>query len=400
MVLSSASATFGAGQIYAFGVFLPVIVTAQGWSVTLVALAFSIVSAMNLVFSLISGVLSDRAEVRWLCAIGGLLSLVSFAFLGLSTELWEYYLGFGVLAGVGSSLLFVPPVAYVMKYLRDETSKTSAIGIVFSGTGLSLLVAPLIAGELVTGAGQAVAGLAIGAITLLSAIPPALLLRNSVSGTGEGAIKSVGTEEGAERASHTLRQALRTRELWLVYGTHISGVIASATILTLLVSIVAQKGEPLATATVALVLLGVASLLGRLVTSRILRQRGPRARLMLYFLVQAVVLSLLVVTRNIFEIYVLSSVFGLMYGGWIPQFPLVLRTRYGPEYAGALYGFVSTAFGVGGIIGPAIGGSLYDATGNYNLTLILASAACLISAALANSFSGKGVEDDPHRGGG
>ena len=66
-----------------------------------------------------------------------------------------------------------------------------------------------------------------------------------------------------------------------------------------------------------------------------------------------------------------------------PWFPILIADRFGRHVLGSIYGLVTLFIGIGGFIGPLIGGLVYDYSGSYSMMWqfnlgILAGVAVLI----------------------
>ena len=77
---------------------------------------------------------------------------------------------------------------------------------------------------------------------------------------------------------------------------------------------------------------------------------------------------------------------GMAYGALIAVVPLVLRSRFGAARFNRTFGVVFTAWGSAGLLGPFLGGMLYDQTGSYQLALVLAAGSAAAALALLGGF--------------
>jgi len=77
---------------------------------------------------------------------------------------------------------------------------------------------------------------------------------------------------------------------------------------------------------------------------------------------------------------------GMAYGALIAVVPLVLRSRFGAARFNQTFGVVFTAWGSAGLLGPFLGGMLYDQTGSYQLALALAAVSAATALALLWGF--------------
>jgi len=77
---------------------------------------------------------------------------------------------------------------------------------------------------------------------------------------------------------------------------------------------------------------------------------------------------------------------GIAYGALVAVVPLVLRSRFGAACFSKTFGVVFTAWGSAGLLGPFVGGVLYDQTGSYLLALALGAGSAAIALGLLAGF--------------
>ena len=70
--------------------------------------------------------------------------------------------------------------------------------------------------------------------------------------------------------------------------------------------------------------------------------------------------------ESISELYVCALVYGFGYGSLAPIMPLLIADRFGRHVLGSIYGLITFFIGVGGAIGPILGGLIYDKFGSYH----------------------------------
>jgi MFS family permease len=69
-----------------------------------------------------------------------------------------------------------------------------------------------------------------------------------------------------------------------------------------------------------------------------------------------------------------------VFGGIFALFPSATSDYFGPKHLGVNYGWIFTAYGVAGILGPVVGGVLYDSTQQYLIPFVFAGTLCFIAA--------------------
>jgi OFA family oxalate/formate antiporter-like MFS transporter len=102
--------------------------------------------------------------------------------------------------------------------------------------------------------------------------------------------------------------------------------------------------------------------------------------MMIMFLFQGMAFMLLVAAESPLTIFLASAWVGLNFGGIFALFPAATSDYFGAKHFGVNYGWIFTAYGVAGIMGPVVGGVLFDATGGYVLAFLFAGVLCFLAA--------------------
>jgi OFA family oxalate/formate antiporter-like MFS transporter len=130
-------------------------------------------------------------------------------------------------------------------------------------------------------------------------------------------------------------------------------------------------------------ILAIFNALGRILWGKISdRIDRPRA-MMLMFLVQGMTFMMLAGVQSHTTIFLASALVGLNFGGIFALFPAATADYFGAKNLGMNYGYIFTAYGVAGILGPTVGGVLYDATGAYVLAFVFSGSLCFVAAGTA-----------------
>ncbi len=77
-------------------------------------------------------------------------------------------------------------------------------------------------------------------------------------------------------------------------------------------------------------------------------------------------------------LYLFALVFGFAYGGLTPPVIALVGDTFGMRNIGMILGVLEIGWGVGGAIGPAIGGLIFDATNSYSIAFVMGVVAMLI----------------------
>jgi OFA family oxalate/formate antiporter-like MFS transporter len=86
---------------------------------------------------------------------------------------------------------------------------------------------------------------------------------------------------------------------------------------------------------------------------------------------------------NQYLLYLGAAIIGFNFGGNFSLFPTMTADLFGTKNVGLNYGWVFSAYGIGGIIGPIMAGVIRDRWQNWLITFIICGVACLIAAVIA-----------------
>jgi len=104
---------------------------------------------------------------------------------------------------------------------------------------------------------------------------------------------------------------------------------------------------------------------------------------MLMFILQGIMMLVLIsMGSSPLLLAVAAAWVGFNFGGNFSLFPSVTADYFGTKNIGMNYALVFTSYGVAGIIGPILAGSVFDMTGSYLWAFVPAGIACLVAAGL------------------
>ncbi|KAM0333576.1 hypothetical protein ACHAQA_002241 [Verticillium albo-atrum] len=125
------------------------------------------------------GPLFDRYGPRWLILSGTGCLVAAVMLLSVCTEYWHFMLTFGVLNGLGASLIFTPSIAAVGHWFKER--RGLATGVASSGGSIGGIVFPLALNGLLDRVGWAWAIRTIGFICLTFCGTANLLIRSRLT---------------------------------------------------------------------------------------------------------------------------------------------------------------------------------------------------------------------------
>ncbi|MCD4700038.1 MAG: MFS transporter, partial [Phycisphaerae bacterium] len=312
------------------------------------------------------------------------------------------FLCVGVLGGTGIGLGYVVPIAVGMKWFPDKKGLVTGLAVAGFGFGATLWMALADSlGQL--GGGRLLANVGLGntfiiygiAYTVLVLIG-AIWMKNPPEGYKpagwEPPAPSVnGVKPLAGTVDYTTSQMLRTPQFFMVFFCFIAGAgggLMSIGLMKLFPMKVLTTGgmtsvAASATATMAMaVFFSLANGIGRIAWGTMSDKIGRKLSIFLMLATQGVFLILFQwMASNVVTLYLFCILIGFNFGGNFALFPTITADTFGTKYIGQNYGWVFLAYGVGGIGGPLLGGSLGD-LGNFPLAFTICGVTVLVAAVL------------------
>jgi MFS family permease len=228
--------------------------------------------------------------------------------------------------------------------------------------------------------------LIIAGILLVIGLPISRLMRLDPSEKGllpNGVMEMV---EGSEHDSSsstvdfTPKQAIKAKVFWLLFVMYVFLSFAIQMVMVHLKAYATDVGIVPMTAATILGLVGGISILGRIAMGSASDKIGRKISLLIAFLLMAMMMLWLIKARQPWQFYLFSAIFGFGYGGCIPLFPAVIADWFGTKYHGTIFGVMMLSPGIGGAIGPLLGGYIFDTTGSYNIAIIAGAVILFIAA--------------------
>jgi len=144
-------------------------------------------------------------------------------------------------------------------------------------------------------------------------------------------------------------------------------------------------GIPGGVAASFMIVIGISSIIGRLVMGAVSDRLGGKRTLVICLVLQVLAMFWLLRATDIWMLYLFAAVFGFAYGGCVPQLPVIAGEIFELKAIGAIVGFQMLGVAIGGAIGPVLGGRIWDVTGNYQLAFMIGGI-CTIVALILLAF--------------
>ncbi len=383
------------GAIYAWNVFTPTLIEA-GWSTADTQWPFTIGLVSFAVVMVYAGRHLYSIGPQALTIAGGLLLGLGYAIAGVAggTSFWPVVFGIGILGGAGIGLGYVVPIAVGMQWFPDK--KGLITGIAVAGFGLGAMIWVKLAGSwgnLLTSFGIADTFIIYGVLFATTVLIGSLWMRFPAHFKPPTADTSTG------RHDFNSREMRRTTQYWSIFATFAVGATAGLMCIGLmklfpgkaLVAAGVDSAEASSIAGTAMVVFALANAAGRIGWGKIsdmighavnCDQNGRRTSIAAMMASQGLFVSMFpYVAGEPMLLMLAAALIGFNFGGNFALFPAITTDTFGHKYFGQNYGYVFLAYGIGGTVGPMLGGYLGDMN-NFTLAFIITGVMSLIAAGI------------------
>jgi MFS family permease len=368
------------GLRYSFSVFYLSILNEFGWSRASTAGIFSLNIIIYGLMAPLSGRLSDRFGPKKIVPLGTLLITLGMVLCSTASEIWHFYILFGVIFAVGSCIAgwsqFAPILAAWFIKRRGI-----ALGIGMAGFGLCFLISPL-TGVLIVHLGWRGAFIVLAVLPTLIIAPLTIFfvehrpedigsLPDGVSVINQSQIESEVNRLDTNKESPvewTLAKAIKTYRFWIIFFANFCALgIGQNMMVAHQVAFIRDIGYSEVFAASIVGVYGIMYAVGNFfgfVSDRL----GAKFTFTTGSVGILAAMFLLVTTTDatsLWKLYTYIVLFGFCMGLSILAFNAIIANSFQGRNFGAINGFLMLAFGIGGSLGPWIGGYIFDTTGTY-----------------------------------
>ena len=386
----------GWGIHNSYGIFFTPLVQEFGWSRASVAGAASMSVLVHGIGAIFLGGMNDRVGPRLIMTGCGLFMGSGYMLMSGLDRLWEIYLFYGLIIGMGVSGTDVVLLSTAARWFYAMRGIMS--GIIKVGTGLGMVIAPLFIALIMKAFPWRTCFFILGAIVLFSYVLLAQFLVRDPAlkkqyPDNARPVESVGKRE-PERGI-PFREALKTRQFWCICLISLLVVSCTYTILMHIVPHVIDVGIPPSKAATVLATLGGVSMAGRLVMGATADRVGTRMALMISISLILTGMCYLPWASALWMFYVFAVFQGLGHGGFYALISPTVAEFFGTRSHGVLFGTVIFSTTIGGALGPFLAGYLFDVTNTYRVVFLTLAgtslAALLLTATLTPTTHQKGI---------
>ena len=172
----------------------------------------------------------------------------------------------------------------------------------------------------------------------------------------------------------TVREAARTGAFWALLAAQVLSLGSLMPILFHQVAYMQDKDFSLGDATLAATTLAGFAIVGKIVYGTIVERVHVRWVLAMSMIPAGLSVLLLVGSSSIEMLLAYAVVHGLTMGGFMPLMNVALAQYFGRQHMGAIRGAFTPLANIVGAISPFAVGWMWQLTGNYDISFMLAGA--------------------------
>jgi len=383
IVLSAVVIHLSIGSAYMYSVFKRPLADALGWSSTETSLAFTVAIFFLGLSAAVFGPFVERRGPRASALVAAVLFAGGHAIAGAAVaagSLWLFYVGYGVVGGIGLGIGYISPVSTLVTWFPDR--RGMATGMAVLGFGAGALLASPIAARLIQSVGISQTFFVLGAVFLVLMASGASYIAKPPAGWTPAAAAS-GTRRTRvteDLAQLTAREALRTPRFWMLWVMMFINISAGIMLISVASPLAQEQIGMTAVAAAAMVgLMGLFNGAGRIGWASASDYLGRENVFILFFAVQLAAFLLLPLTSNALLFQVLLFTVLTMYGGGFASLPAFIGDLFGTKQLAAIHGLLLTAWSMAGIVGPMVVAFVRDRTGSYELSFYLFAGLLLLA---------------------
>lgn len=378
------------GTNQAWSVFVRPLRTAHGFSAFRMQLIFNTGTFVFCTMIIAAGRLHDRFGPRPLAAASAFLIGLAWALAWAFGESYFFlWLSIGVLAAAGSAAGYVCPLATALKWFPSNRGLVS--GVTAAGFAAGPVLLSWIAETLMRAGWEPRRIFGLVAVTyaptvlvagMMLALPPGQPTHSAVT-------------------AFRRRSLLRDRRFWTLFAGMLTGTLPFLIVMGNAKPLALDFGLAPAVAAIAITVLAVGNVVGRVFWGLAIDRIGPRRSMLTAQAIVIVSIIVLIALGALTPIAFFASVFGVgfCYGSNFAIYPATVTKLYGAHVLGSVYPFIMAAQAISSF-GPGLNGFLKDTTAsNYPglvFALTVAVVGSIVCFVLSSALDQEATTDPAH----
>jgi len=371
------------GFMYAWSVFQKPIINLFGWAEMDVSIAFSLMVVLSALPMALAGKAQDYIAPKQIILLGGLLLGTGVFCTGLANEIWQLYITYGVIAGLGTGITYAGTVANIVKFFPDR--RGIAAGILSAGMGSGAVIIAPISSRLIEYYGVLTAFKILGIAFVIIICGLSRLVQTAPHDYRPIGWNPAATAMVASGPNMDWHQMLRTPLFYALATMFIFGTTSGLMIMAH-ASPIAQEILKITPQTAAVVVgfLAAANTTGRAFWGGLSDKIGRYPILLLLYIIAGCAMLLLTKVNSYYFFVGTIMAVGLCYGGFMGMMASLTADSFGSKHLGVNFGIMFLAVGIAAYVGPRLAAAVKASNnGDYSQAFIIGSLLNVAGALIA-----------------
>jgi MFS family permease len=297
--------------------------------------------------------------------------------------IWQLYTITGLVLSLGMTGSFAPMLTTTARWFVKRRGLMT--GIVLAGAGVGQIVMSPLASIFILNYGWRTSYVIIAVTTLILVIIAAQFIRRDPTKMGllpYGANEEELKRQEIEQIGFTFQEAIRSPKFWMICVIFIGYMFGQTMVMMHSVAYATDLGYSLIMGANVLVIIGITSVIGKLVMGSAGDRIGNKLVLIITFGMVVIALIWLIIAKNIWQLYLFAAIYGFAYGGLVTQFSPLVAKIFGLASHGVIFGAVTASGVIVGSLGPLLAGYIFDVVGSYQVAFIISAVVSSIALLL------------------
>ncbi len=374
------------GTLYSWGVISAALIN-RGWSATATQIPYMVACAVFALSMVPGGKLQDKFGPRQVIMGSAVLAGIGLSLSGLLLHPITLAITFGVIFGIAMGMGYAAPTPAAVKWFHP--SKRGVVsGVVVSGFGLAPVYIGPLTSYLIANYGIESTFIFLGGAFFVGIMTLSQIIKNPPKGYVPPMPEDVDSVKVKRSFSTTATkefesgEMLKTKQFKIIWSMFACGTFAGLLIIGQL-SKIGLEQSGITNGFILVAIYAVFNAAGRVTWGIISDRIGRTKSLFFMFALQISAYILLPFATTPALLMLGVATVGFTFGGMLTVFPAITGDYFGMKNFGVNYGFVITAWGIGGVFGPLVGGLIRDFTGGYTYSYIISGVLSLVGFYLA-----------------
>jgi len=366
------------GARYCFGVFLKPMTEEFALSRSVISLAATINILLYAVGAIFVGRMLDRIAPRWIITAGATLSACGYILTGFVSSPLGFYITYGLMVGLGTTGMgVVTCTSSVGKWFIKK--RGLAIGLTSMGISFGTIVLTPLAGYIVNFFNWRTGLIVLGIITFLVGfiVSQTLMRKTNPEAHGllpDGDKTAIPHQISLSPTFYKISTLVLFKDsrFWTLAVCQGLAFMVSMSVFVHQVAYATDNGIGKLAAATSLAAISFTGFIGQFFFGWLSDHiKDPKYSFSLGTTFMLIGMILLINARSVGELYFYALIYGFGYGSLAPAIPIIAADRFGRQVLGSIYGLLTFFIGLGGSIGPFLGGFIYDFAGSYGYLWII-----------------------------